>query len=100
MIIVAGSVRIRPDTQAKALELAQWMQRQTQAETGCLEYRFAQDLEHANLIHVFERWTDLNALEMHFGSTHMAQFNQQLGVLLMERPKVVRYTVQDATEMY
>ncbi len=99
MIIVAGSVRIRPDTQPQALNLAKWMQQQTQTETGCLEYHFAQDLEQDNLIHVFERWTDLGALQAHFQTEHMAQFNQQLEALLLAPPRVLRYTVQDETEL-
>jgi quinol monooxygenase YgiN len=99
MIVVAGGVRIQPQHHAAAIQLAVWMQRETQAEPGCLEYRFTQDLEQPNLMHVFERWDNLASLEAHFRTAHMAKFNAQLPAYLLEKPVVTRYTVSDSAAL-
>ena len=93
MILVAGSVKIRSETREQAVQLALWMQQATQAESGCISYRFSSDLEQPNTIHIFERWTDTAALEAHFATPHMAQFNAQLGALLLEKPQITRYEI-------
>ena len=95
MIVVAGSVRIRPETRQEAIQLAVWMARETQTEPGCITYRFSSDLEHPDTIHIFEEWTDQAALEAHFRTPHMAQFNAKLGAFLAERPTVTRYAVSE-----
>ncbi|NJK44128.1 MAG: antibiotic biosynthesis monooxygenase [Pleurocapsa sp. SU_196_0] len=99
MIVVAGSVRLQPQHLRAAIQLAVWMQRETQAEPGCLEYRFAQDLEQPDLIHVFENWDSLASLEAHFRTAHMTQFNAQLPAYLLEKPVVTRYTVSDSAAL-
>ena len=95
MIVVAGTVRIRPDRREDATRLAIWMAEQTRLEAGCVTYRFSSDLESPDTIAIFEEWVDASALEAHFRTPHMAQFNAQLGGLLAERPTVTRYTVSD-----
>jgi quinol monooxygenase YgiN len=95
MIVVTGQVRIHPDKRPQAIELAVWMQRHTRAEPGCLEYTFSGDLEDPSLIHVTERWQDAVALEQHFKTAHMAQFNAQLPQLIKGRPVVQAHTVTD-----
>jgi quinol monooxygenase YgiN len=46
----------------------------SRAEAGCLEYCYAEDVLDRGLIHVKERWTDREALDDHFQSTHIANW--------------------------
>jgi quinol monooxygenase YgiN len=99
MILVAGTVRIKSVTRAEAIKLAVWMQHETRAEPGCLEYRFAEDLENPDTIHVFERWENLSALQAHFQTSHMARFNAQLPSYLAETPVITRYAISDSAAL-
>jgi quinol monooxygenase YgiN len=93
MILVTGTVRIRPERRQEAIELALWMSKQTESEPGCLGYRFFADLEDPSTILVLERWESDDALRAHFSTAHMAHFNAQLGAYLTESPTVVRYAI-------
>jgi quinol monooxygenase YgiN len=44
----------------------------SQAEDGCFDYNYAEDVTEPGLIHVFERWRDQAALDAHFRTAHMA----------------------------
>lgn len=91
MIIVSGSVRIRPDARERAVEAALAMIEATRAEPGCRVYRFAFDVADATLVHVYEEWESAEALERHFASPHMAAFQQALPALLAGPPEISRF---------
>ena len=99
MIIVAGTVRIDSQHREEAIQLAMWMSAQTEAEPGCLGYRFYASLEDEYTILIFERWENAEALQAHFQTPHMGEFNRQLGGLLAGRPEIVRYSVSDQEPM-
>ena len=95
MIVVAGTVRIVPHRREEAVRLALWMSTQTEAEAGCLGYRFYSALHDQDTILIFERWDSDAALQAHFQTPHMGEFSRQLGPLLAGQPEIVRYTVSD-----
>ena len=95
MIVVAGSIGIKPETRTEALKLALWMMEQTQAEEGCISYRFSSALEDQNTILVFEEWESDQQLKAHFQAPHMAEFNAQLKNLVAGRSSVKRYVVTE-----
>ena len=66
MILVSGTAKIRPERRHEVIQLAVWMQTQTQSEPGCMQYRFYADLEHPDTILVFEQWENDEALRLHF----------------------------------
>lgn len=43
-------------------------------EEGCLEYSYAEDVFVPGLIHVKEMWVDQEALDRHFATTHLAEW--------------------------
>ncbi len=95
MIVVAGSIQIKPETRSEALSLALWMMEKTNAETGCISYRFSSALEDQNTILVFEEWESDEHLKAHFQAPHMAEFNAQLKNLVAGRSNVSRYVVTE-----
>ena len=46
----------------------------SRAETGCVEYSYAEDVLDAGLVHIKERWVDGAALDEHFRSAHLANW--------------------------
>jgi len=92
MLIVAGKVRIKPESREEATKVALVMAKASQAETGCLDYRFYADLEDPNLFFVFEEWENEEALFRHFQSEHMKTFQKQLPGMVVSS-KIQRYDV-------
>lgn len=50
----------------------------SQAEPGCISYRFTQELSHPEKMVVVEQWESVDALVEHFGMPHMAAFSAAL----------------------
>jgi quinol monooxygenase YgiN len=93
MIIVAGTVRIRPETRTLAVAAATAMATATRRERGCLAYRFAFDIEDANCVHVFEQWASADALMEHFSTSHMGTFRARLAEIIAAPPELTRFVV-------
>jgi quinol monooxygenase YgiN len=54
MIVIAGSVAVRPDRREEAARVARTMAAATQQEPGCVTYRFSADLDDPNVLLLFE----------------------------------------------
>jgi quinol monooxygenase YgiN len=72
MLIVAGTVRVPPANLDAFRPHMAAMMAASQAEAGCFDYNYAEDVTQAGLIHVFERWESQDALDAHFQTPHMA----------------------------
>jgi len=99
MIVIAGTIPIKPEHQEEARQLALQMAKATQAEAGCLAYQFYADLADPNTFFIFEEWDSEEALNRHFQTEHMKNFQQQAPKLLAGKINVKRYTVQSATSL-
>ena len=71
-LIVAGTVRVPPAQLDGLRRHMAAMMAASQAEDGCFDYNYAEDVTQPGLIHVFERWRDQAALDGHFRTEHMA----------------------------
>jgi quinol monooxygenase YgiN len=98
MIVVAGTVSIRPDKREEAIRVGERMQRLTENEAGCLSYRFYSSISDPNRFFIFEEWADEAALAAHFQTEHMAWFREQLPAFVAGEMAIKRYEVS-ATEM-
>jgi quinol monooxygenase YgiN len=72
MLLIVGTIRLPADLLAQARPSMAIMAETSRAETGCLEYSYAQDVLDPGLIHVKERWRDRAALDEHLQSAHLA----------------------------
>lgn len=79
MIVIAGTIRIDPANKAAAAAAALEIMRETHKEEGNLAYSFSQDLEDEGLIYIFEKWESQEALDFHFKTPHMAEFQKKMG---------------------
>ena len=93
MIIVHGLIPILPERRSEALKLIRWMERETQAEEGCLTYRFFVGLNDPNTLMLFQEWDSAEALEAHFETAHMASFLEALPTIVAGDIQTRRYAV-------
>jgi quinol monooxygenase YgiN len=73
-LIVAGTVRVPPASLDGLRPHMAAMMAASQAEDGCLDYNYGEDVAEPGLIRVFERWRDQAALDAHFRTEHMASW--------------------------
>jgi quinol monooxygenase YgiN len=99
VIVVAGTVSIRPERREEAVAVAREMARATRAEPGCISYRFYADLEDPTTFFVFEEWESEAALGRHFETEHMRVFQSRLPGLLAGAMGIKRYVVGSASAM-
>jgi len=64
----------------------QTMEEASQAEQGCISYRFTQELSHPEKMVVVEQWESVAALVEHFATPHMAAFG---AAMASNQPKSV-----------
>jgi quinol monooxygenase YgiN len=83
MLLIVGTVRLPPKKLEEARPAMQRMVAASRAEDGCMEYCYAEDIGDPGLIHVKEMWRDQAALDLHFGSPHIAVWRaswQEFGI--------------------
>jgi len=74
MLLIIGTVRLPADRLDAARPVMARMLEASRAEPGCLQYSYAEDVVDRGLIHVTELWADQAAVDLHFGSTHIAEW--------------------------
>jgi quinol monooxygenase YgiN len=99
MIVIAGTIPIKPEHREEAKRLAQWMAEATHKEAGCLTYQFYADLADPNTFFIFEEWESDEALARHFQTEHMKQFQQQAPTFLAGPVKAKKYTIESASSL-
>ena len=98
MIIVHGTIPIKPDCREEALELARRMSEATRHEAGCISYDFYVGLSDPNTLMLFQEWEDMESLMGHFKTEHMESFLLELPDVLDGEITTRRYAVQSVDE--
>jgi quinol monooxygenase YgiN len=93
MIVIQGTLPIRPDAHEAAAQAAAEMRAATLEERGCHLYRFGFATDDPNTLLVMEQWEDDEALAAHAASPHMARFGEAIGGLIAGAPDVNRFEV-------
>jgi quinol monooxygenase YgiN len=99
MLVIAGTVKVKPEMRAEAVRAALKMARASQQESGCVSYGFSADLEDPNTFLIFEQWENEAALMAHFQTPHMAEFNGLIPRFLAAPPSINRYDVASVVKM-
>ena len=98
MIIVHGTIPLKPDARELALDLARKMAEATRAELGCLSYEFYVALSDPNTLLLFQEWESMEALMAHFQTEHMEEFLKELPNVVSGEITTKRYAVQSVDE--
>ena len=99
MIIIAGTVPIDPAKKAGALEAMKTMQAASEAEPGCIRYRFYLDPWDESQVLIFEEWKDEQSLQLHFQTPHMATFNEAIPEYVTGAMQIKRYEVSSVSDV-
>lgn len=99
MIVLHAAFPIDPDHRGEALDLIESLVEQSQREDGMIEYRATTDVSDPNVVRFFERYEDADAFEAHTQTAHFREFEESLPGLLADEPELVRFDVEEATEL-
>lgn len=94
MILVTGSVVVRPDSLDEALRLSLEHVRRSRLEPGCRMHSVQVDAENARRLVFLETWDDAASLRNHFEVPESGQFVTALSALAASPPEIQVY---DAT---
>jgi quinol monooxygenase YgiN len=96
MLIIAGSITTEDESARDAFFAAVApMAAATHTEPGCQEYVFSPDPDDAARILLFELWDDQPALDAHFATAHMAEFQAKMADIAVAGMEVKKYTISD-----
>ena len=95
MLIIAGSITTEAGHRDAFLTAVAPMVVATHTESGCQEYAFSPDPVDANRILLFELWDDQDALDAHFATEHMAEFQSKMAGIAVAGMDVKKYTISD-----
>lgn len=90
MILIDVTLSTRNETRNDFLALLESTMRSSQAETGCLIYRFTSDLADPLKFYLLELWQDEAAILGHVKTTHFAEFLRALPTLGKVEASVAR----------
>ena len=96
MLIVTGSVQIRPDAIDPAIEVSLEHVRRSRLEPGCLLHSVHRDVEDPNRLVFLEHWADADTLRAHFGVPESGAFVGQLQELATAPPEIAIYEATEA----
>ena len=71
------------------------MEERSRAESGCISYTFAVELNRPSVLRITEKWVDQAAFK-HFGERHMADFQAAMAAY---PPKSVTASFYEASEI-
>lgn len=100
MIVISGSLTIKPEHRDEFVAAAVAMGEASRAEDGCGDYVFTADLADANTIRVFEQWESDEALKAHFAMPHFKAFGKQLAGWVASQGSFTRYEVASSGDLF
>jgi quinol monooxygenase YgiN len=95
MIVVAGQLRLKPDTLERLRPHMAAMIAATRAEPGCLAYSYGIDLIEPRVVRVFELWHSWGDLERHFASPHLLAWRARLAEIGIEGRELTAYEARE-----
>lgn len=91
MIVVTGSIKARPETLARLIEISLEHVSRSRGEEGCLSHGVAVDVEDANTLVFFERWRDMEAIRRYFAQEASRAFVREAARLAAAAPELKVY---------
>ena len=99
MIVVSGRFRLPPERVAEARAAMAKVIAASLAEPGCRNYSYAEDVTEPGLFRVYEEWDSLAALQAHFATAHMKEWQSVRETLGFHDREVVAYEVGQPTPL-
>ena len=100
MIVIAGGARLHAPEMEDALRAGSEMAAASRDEPGCIDYRFAIDIDDPLVVRVFEQWESPDALEAHFAMPHFLAFSEVMLRAVDGPADFTRYEVSSAGPLF
>lgn len=97
MLIVAVTIKIRPDHREEFVQAASRLSEHSGTEPGCMSYRFSTDLVDPNTFYLHEEWESEEAMQAHFQTPGFLAMRQRLPVIAAAPPSIRHF---QATETH
>ncbi|MEM7568870.1 MAG: putative quinol monooxygenase [Pseudomonadota bacterium] len=98
-IIITGVARFAAAHVEHVKAASAIMTKASQAEDGCIDYAFAQDVTDPCVFRIIEIWDDDAALRAHFEVPHMAVFLEALGECPPESMTAIRHVAGESAPL-
>lgn len=99
-IIIAGTMRFDADTRAAALAAGREQVEGALTQPGCEAYAWTADPHDEEVVHVFEAWTDQEALAAHFAGPWYRGMLGVLGTHGVRDAEVAKHRVTASEPVY
>jgi quinol monooxygenase YgiN len=80
-----------PQAYGSGSALASVSQEQSRAESGCLFYTWMQHAARPEQLSLYERWRNIDALKLHFGTPHFEELGRMLETRIARAPEIELY---------
>lgn len=100
MIVVTGYLTIAPEHRDAAEAAIATLVPLTEAEEGCLTYRYSADLLEPNRINIVEQWESEEAMTVHMGAPHFAEFMAAIGPCIGGDVSVTRHDIASSSKLF
>lgn len=95
LIVVAGSVKVKPDKREDFIALSKTFIEPSRSEAGSISYSFYEDETEKNNFLFFELWQDRAALDYHFQTPYFHEFVEKSPDLLAKPAQIKIYTIAE-----
>jgi quinol monooxygenase YgiN len=99
MIVVVGRFRLPAEHIEHAKPLMERVIAASLAEPGCRAYSYAEDVSEPGLFRVAEEWDSRAALQAHFATEHMKQWQEERQALGFHDREVAAYEAGEAVSL-
>ena len=99
MLVIAGTIQVTPEDIERNRDAINTMCAESNKEEGCHAYAFSADLGTPGLIRVFESWESQEALDAHFATPHMAEFQKALATATVSGMDILKYQIESVGPM-
>jgi quinol monooxygenase YgiN len=96
MIVVTAKVTSTQEDIIALTSAVAAMEEASREEAGCLDYTFSVELNNTSVVRITEKWETVAALQAHFNTPHMAEFQAAMGA---HPPKDMEVQAYDGTEI-
>lgn len=99
MLVIHAEIRVAPGEVETVAAFARPMCEKSEAEEGCHLYAFSVDVSEENLVRITEEWESQEALDAHFQTPHMADFQAGMAGLAGPSVKAMKFMVSSSEDM-
>ncbi len=94
MIILTATITSKSGKRNEIISKSQELIKATRSESGCISYELFASTEDEDVLLMFERWENMEALELHKQTDHFTAFGPAIGEFLAKEIELEVYSVK------